>query len=98
MFCLDQGLSGEFVSCGPDQDPLNGDCSSVLDLMQAGCSATDLFGNTTWYIAPLGEPDADVDGDGVNDGYSMVQKISGQRVKVVGFAEGEPPGRPITVP
>jgi hypothetical protein len=59
MFCLDQGLSGKFKTCPEGQKPP--DCSSVLDLLKVGCSAPGLLpGTTTWYIAPLGEPDADI--------------------------------------
>lgn len=89
-FCIDQG--SQITTCAEGQSPTRGECSSFLDLMQMGCSSTNLLtGEVTWYLKKVGEPDADTDGDGVNDAYSMVQKIAGQRVRVVGFAEGDPP-------
>jgi hypothetical protein len=88
VFCLDQ--AGKYRSCAAGQDPLKGECSSILDLLKGGCSNLG-----AQFIAPIGEPDADTDGDGVNDAYSMVSRISAQRVKVVGFAQGEPPAKPV---
>jgi hypothetical protein len=32
----------------------------------------------------IGEPDADIDDDGTNEGYSVVVGISAKRVKVAG--------------
>ncbi len=88
MFCLDQ--LGQYTSCAPGQDPLKGECSSVLDILKGGCSDLGVQ-----FVAPIGEPDADVDGDGVNDAYSIVMKMGGQRIRITGFAEGDPPARPV---
>ncbi len=89
-FCVDQGAN--IQTCAEGQEPSRGECSSFLDLMQMGCSTTNLLtGETTWYLKKVGEPDADTDGDGVNDAYTMMQKIAGQRVRVVGISESERP-------
>jgi len=71
-----------------------GICSSVLDLFKYGCTSSVLG----VILNPMGDPDADTDGDGVYDSYTYVGRMSNQRVKLSakGFAEGEPLGVPIS--
>ena len=57
-------------------DTTKGECDSVLTLLQGGCGTI---------LNPIGEPDADTDGDGTNDAYSVVVAQSSKRVKVVGI-------------
>jgi cysteine-rich repeat protein len=65
-----------------------GKCSSLLDFLKAGCTSS-LLGVG---MPSLGDPDADTDGDGSYDSYTIVLKIAYQRVKMStkGFAAGEP--------
>ena len=93
--CADQWIAGKVKACQTGQDPAGGDCSSMLDFMKAGCSSTDLFGTVSWVMHPLGDPDADTDGDGTPDSYTMVAHIATQRVKIGGYTDEEPFGKPI---
>lgn len=74
VLCLVDG----FVPCAAGQDPTTGECDSIMTLFERGC---------TNLLSPAGPPDADVDGDGVNDAYSSVVKASAKRVKIVGVAD-----------
>ncbi len=71
-------LGKNYVPCAEGQDPTTGACSSVLDMFVSGCEP---------FMNPIGEPDADIDGDGNNDAYSSVVYMSALRVKVVGVVE-----------
>lgn len=79
ILCLDQ--LGQYVGCATDEDLLAGNCDSLLDLFKGGCS--DLGGLVT-FLKPLGEPDVDTDGVDGTDSYSVVLKVSAERVKVEG--------------
>jgi cysteine-rich repeat protein len=70
-----------------------GTCSSVLDFFKYGCTST-VLGSV---MAPLGDPDADVDGDGTYDAYSYVGRMTLLRVRLSskGFAMSEPPAEMI---
>jgi cysteine-rich repeat protein len=68
--------------CQQDEEPTSGACDSVSDLLRDGCS--DL---QNVYVMPIGEPDADTDGDSVDDSYSVVFTTSFERVKVVGLED-----------
>ena len=59
----------------PAKDPTKGECDSILTLLQKGCPPI---------LNSIGEPDADIDDDGTNEGYSVVVGISAKRVKVAG--------------
>jgi hypothetical protein len=59
----------------PAKDPTKGECDSILTLLQKGCSPI---------LNPIGDPDADIDNDGTNEGYSVVVGISAKRIKTVG--------------
>ncbi len=86
VLCLDQ--FGQFTPCAEGQNPRDGECDSVLDLFKIGCS--DFAGAIT-FLTPVGEPDVDSDGDGENDAYSAVVRVSAERVKVVGVMDRPPP-------
>jgi len=72
----------EFTPCEEGQNPAEGECSSMLDLIRDGCG--DL-------LNPVGGPDADVNGDGVKDAYSMVIGTASERIKIVGITENSAP-------
>jgi cysteine-rich repeat protein len=88
IMCSDQW--GQITACQPGQSPTRGECSSMLDFMQLGCSNP-----LGVLMKPLGPPDADTDGDGTNDSYTMVMRIASQRVKIAGYSDKEPLGEPI---
>ncbi len=67
-----------FIACAQGQDPTLGECDSIATLFERGCAGL---------LSPAGPPDADVDGDGVNDAYSAVVKVSAKRVRLVGVAD-----------
>ncbi len=87
--CSDQS----YTSCPDGVDPP--DCSSVLDLIQGGCSGTLPGFPPNVLIKPIGDPDADTDGDGVNDAYSIVFMVSAVRARIAGFSENDPPYDPL---
>ncbi|MBN1655134.1 MAG: DUF4215 domain-containing protein [Deltaproteobacteria bacterium] len=82
VLCLDQLAAGTFTPCEEGMDPRDGECDSILTWFQKGC--TDL---TIPLLNPLGDPDVDSDGDGVNDAYTMVLYVSAERVKVIGVMD-----------
>jgi len=89
--CPDQ--ASQIVSCTQGLSPTDGTCSSIIDLLKVGCSGGDLL-----TLPPLGEPDADTDGDGTNDSYTVVLRLSVQRRTLLpGWAEGEPIMQPAVV-
>ncbi len=71
-------LCPDFTPCEDDQDPKQGECSSILDFLSEGCGAL---------LSPMGEPDADIDGDGIDDAYSAVVGTAIERIKMVGVGE-----------
>ncbi len=88
VICADQW--GLITACQPGQEPSRGECSSMLDFLKVGCSSP-----LGVLMEPLGEPDADTDGDGEPDSYTMVMHVSAQRMKISGHSEEEPMGLPI---
>lgn len=84
--CPNQG--GSYTAC-QEGDEVGVDCSSFLDLIRGGCSVLCLGGCTPGCGFPLLsgiEPDVDMDGDGVNDAFSVVLGVEGRRVRVTGVA------------
>jgi cysteine-rich repeat protein len=73
VLCIGMG----FRSCSNGQDPTKGECDSILTMFQKGCPGM---------MNAIGEPDADVDGDGKNEGYTSVVYFSEKRVKLTGVA------------
>jgi hypothetical protein len=70
---------------GQWSDPALDECDSMLEMFKEGCSS--LLGPI---LNPIGEPGVDTDGDGVNDSYTCVLRVSAQRVKIVGTMERPP--------
>lgn len=86
--CPDQ--ASQITSCRGDMSTAEGECSSILDLLQIGCTGGGMFN-----LEPLGPPDVDNDGDGTNESYSLVFRMAVQRLKMAGFTEDEPMFIPI---
>ncbi len=89
LLCTDQFgemLMGEneLNPCDEGEDLSAGECDSILTWFKTGCST--LFGAVT-ILEPLGDPDVDTDGDGINDAYTTVLYVSAERVKVVGVMD-----------
>jgi cysteine-rich repeat protein len=73
-------LGGQFL------DPTLDECDSMLEMFKEGCNTLGLLP----ILNPIGEPGVDTDGDGVNDSYTCVLRVSAQRVKIVGTMEAPP--------
>jgi hypothetical protein len=83
--CPDAG--GSYTPC-QEGDVAGVDCSSFLDLIEGGCNIC--IGSCTpgcgFNLITGIDPDVDIDGDGVLDGFSVLLGIESRRVRVTGVS------------
>ncbi len=84
--CPDEG--GSYTVC-QEGDEVGVDCTSFLDLIEGGCNIC-LAGCTPgcgFNLITGIDPDVDIDGDGVLDGFSVLLGIESRRVRVSGVSQ-----------